>query len=79
MTVDVGCANSGHQIAHMTKFCTLMPRTLGWLADFWEIFASLEYDEKSDEILKEDEFVFNSESAFSDDSWVNVKYLSHDV
>jgi hypothetical protein len=76
MRVDVGCTNSGHQIAHITKFCTVVPRTLRWLTDFWKICASLEYDEISDELLQEDEFDFNSESAFSDYSEVTVKYLS---
>jgi hypothetical protein len=59
MRVDVGCTNPGHQIARMTEFCTLMRRTLRWLADFWEIFASLELDEVSDELLKENVFDFN--------------------
>ena len=46
--------------------------------DFWEICSSLEQDEVSDELLKGDESDFNSESAFSDDGEMNVKYLSCD-
>jgi hypothetical protein len=42
MRVDVGCTNPGHQIALVTKFCALMPRTSRWRTDFWETCASLE-------------------------------------
>ena len=67
-------------IANMTKFCTVVPRTLRWLMDFWKICASGKYDEISDELLKEDEFDVNSESAFSDDSEVIVKYrVAHEM
>ena len=48
--------------------------------DFWKICASGKYDEISDELLQEDEFDVNSESAFSDDSEVIVKYrVAHEM
>jgi hypothetical protein len=56
-----------------------------WCPELWsglrisgKICACPEWDEVIDDLLKEDEFDFNSESAFSGDSEVNVKYLSCD-